>query len=43
MWFGSGIVCNASDVLGMSVTKGVGAVCEMCLAWGGIGGDSTVE
>ena len=28
---GSGIVSSAADVLGM---RGVGGVCEMCLAWG---------
>ena len=33
---GSGIVSSASDVLGMSVVRGVrevGRVCEICLCW----------
>ena len=37
---GSGIVSSAADVLWMSVMRGVGGVCEMCmrLARGGVGG-----
>ena len=36
---GSGIVSSAADVLEMSVVRGmrgVGGVCEMCLARGGL-------
>ena len=39
---GSGIVSSAADVLWMSVVRGlrgVGGVCDMCLARGGVGGD----
>ena len=32
---GSGTVSSAADVLSMSVVRGVGGVCGMCLAWGG--------
>ena len=37
----SGIVCSATDVLGMSVTRCVGGVCEMCmcLTLCGVGGE----
>ena len=40
----SGIVSDVTDVLGMSVVRGmrgVGIVCEMgmCLAWNGVGGE----
>ena len=38
---GSGIVSSAADVLWMSVVRemiGVGEVCEMCLALGGLSG-----
>ena len=41
---GSGIVCSADDVLGMSVVRGmigVGGVCEMCLGRGGVGGEGS--
>ena len=37
---GSGIVSSAADVLWMSVVRGmrgVGGVCEMCMARGGVG------
>ena len=37
---GSGIVSSAADVLWMSlvrVMRGVGGVCEMCMARGGVG------
>ena len=36
---GSGIASSAADVLWMSVMRGVGGVCEMCmcLARGGVG------
>ena len=33
---------SADDVLGMSMVrgmKGVGGVCKMCMAWGGVGGE----
>ena len=35
---GSGVLSSACDVLEMSVVKGVGGVCDMCmsLAWGGV-------
>ena len=39
---GSGIVSSAADVLWMSVVRGmrgVGGVCEMCLARGDVGGE----
>ena len=39
---GLGVVSSADDVLWMSVVRemrGVGGVCEMCLARGGVGGE----
>ena len=39
---GSGIVSSAADMLWMRVVRGmrgVGGVCEMCLARGGVGGE----
>ena len=39
---GSGIVSSAADVLWMNVVRvmrGVGGVCEMCLARGGVSGE----
>ena len=39
---GSGIVSSAADVLWTNVVRGmrgVGGVCEMCLARGGVGGE----
>ena len=35
---GSGVVSSADDVLEMSGGRGVGEVCEMCLACGCVGG-----
>ena len=37
---GSGVLSSAGDVLEMSVVRGVGGVCNMCmcLARGGVGG-----
>ena len=37
---GSGVLSSAGDVLEMSVVRGVGGVCDMCmyLARGGVGG-----
>ena len=37
---GSCVLASASDVLEMSVVRGVGGVCDMCmcLARGGVGG-----
>ena len=37
---GSGVLYNAGDVLEMSVVRGVGGVCDMCicLARGRVGG-----
>ena len=37
---GSGVLASAGDVLEMSVVRGVGGVCDMCmcLPWGGVGG-----
>ena len=32
---GSGVLCSAGDVLDMSVVRGVGGVCGMCLGRGG--------
>ena len=34
---GSGVLSSARDMLEMSVVRGVGRVCDMCmcLAWGG--------
>ena len=37
---GSGIVSSAADVLWM---RGVGGVCEMCLARGGVGGEGVIR
>ena len=36
---GSGVVSNICDVLEMSVVRGVGGVCGMCLARGGVGAE----
>ena len=38
---GSGVLSSTGDVLEMSVVRGVGGVCEMCmcLALGGVGGE----
>ena len=38
---GSGVLSIAGDVLEMSVVRGVGGVCDMCMcfAWGGLGGE----
>ena len=38
---GSGVLSSACDVLDMSVVRGVGGVCDMCmcLARGGVGGE----
>ena len=38
---GSGVLSSAGDVLEMSVVRGVGGVCDMCmcLARGGVGGE----
>ena len=35
---GLGVLSSACDVLEMSVVRGVGGVCDMCLAWGGVRG-----
>ena len=35
---GSGVLSSTDDVLDMSVVRGVGGVCGMCLARGGVGG-----
>ena len=35
---GSGALASAGDVLEMSVVRGVGGVCDMCMARGGVGG-----
>ena len=37
---GSGVLSSAGDVLEMSVVRGVGGVCDMCMyfALGGVGG-----
>ena len=37
---GSGLLCSTGDVLEMSVVRGVGGLCDMCmcLARGGMGG-----
>ena len=32
---GSGVLSSTSDVLEMSVVRGVGGVCDMCMARGG--------
>ena len=39
-YMGSGVLSSAYDVLGMSVVRGVGGVCDMCmcLSRGGVGG-----
>ena len=34
---GSGVLSSTGDVLEMSVVSGVGGVCDMCLARGGVG------
>ena len=36
---GSGVLSSTGDVLEMSVVRGVGRVCGMCLARGGVGGE----
>ena len=38
---GSGVLSSTDDVLEMSVARGVGGVCDMCmyLARGGVGGE----
>ena len=38
---GSGVMSNTGDVFEMSVVRGVGGVCDMCmcLARGGVGGE----
>ena len=36
---GSGVLSSTGDVLEMSVARGVGGVCGMCLARGGVGGE----
>ena len=38
---GSGVLSSTCDVLEMSVVRGVGGVCDicMCLARGGVGGE----
>ena len=38
---GSGVLSSTGDVLEMSVVRGVGGVCDMCmcLAWGCVGGE----
>ena len=38
---GSGVMSNTGDVLEISVVRGVGGVCDMCmcLARGGVGGE----
>ena len=35
----SGVLSSTCDVLEMSVVRGVGGVCDMCLARGGVGED----
>ena len=37
---GSSVLSSAGDVLEMSVVRGIGGVCDMCmcLAWGRVGG-----
>ena len=35
---GSGVLSSACDVIEMSVVRGVGEVCNMCMARGGVGG-----
>ena len=38
---GSCVLSSTGDVFEMSVVRGVGGVCDMCmcLAWGGVGGE----
>ena len=36
---GSGVLSSTGDVLEMSVVRGVGGVCDMCLAQSGVGGE----
>ena len=36
---GSGVLFSTGDVLEISVVKGVGGVCDMCLARGGVRGE----
>ena len=36
---GSSVLPSTGDVLEMSVVRGVGGVCGMCLARGGVGGE----
>ena len=42
---GSGVLSSTVDVLEMSVVRGVGGVCDMCmcLALGGVGGEGMRE
>ena len=37
---GTGVLSSAGDVLEMSVVRGVGGVCDMCMCWvrGGVRG-----
>ena len=35
----SGVLSSTGDVLEMSVVRGVGGVCDMCMARGGVGGE----
>ena len=36
---GSGVLSSTGDVLEMSVVRGVGGVCDMYMARGGVGGE----
>ena len=36
---GSGVLSSTGDMLEMSVVRGIGGVCDMCMAWGGVGGE----
>ena len=36
---GSCVLSSTCDVLKMSVVRGVGGVCDMCMARGGVGGE----
>ena len=36
---GSGVLSSTCDVLQISVVRGVGGVCDMCLPRGGVGGE----
>ena len=36
---GSDVLSSTGDMLEMSVARGVGGVCDMCLARGGVGGE----